>query len=496
MYKIISAHISELDLLANVLSFLNTPEYIAHDPDAFLKAAKAEGSTGFLNVHGYLQNFENTKISPDQFGYWVHAVQQFGTLYTNIFYGIHPDYSQEMSLHETLFQLIKGCGFGDIHSRNGLNHEESNDDPRVFHAAVDILTRPSIREKLGEEVMSLITEFCRIELKDCYTVKDFNPKQFDATTPPELLDHPSYISLPSSEHSDKNHDHVHTGTLFENKGTFTIVCDGVSFCPDEDNIFKTTGKFAAKHVSESLKHFFEAELILKPNFNPSNPEDLKFLRSQFLMKIEKICKTFPDSHDLESYSLTTLEVSLVIPEGDHFQVVTLSIGDSQTMVVDPDGECIMMNAPENYVGIPGEAIAVLNPKCIGQPSHNCVRDMSNPNGYVGSEGFHNHDTKSVCSVSSLTVFSGSKVITGSDGFFDITCTPMVVYMDQHGCKRQLDFNDLPLFWALTNALIRCKLTDKELSDTLAALSVIFSSKADDVSVSVQTLGHVKDQLKS
>lgn len=479
-FKVISSSMPEPNLLDSVLSFLNEPERITFEPDAFLKVAQAEGTTGFLNVHGYLQDFDNTEIPSDQLGHWVDAVQKFGTLYTSIFPDIHGEATKDMSLHEALHRLITGYEFGNIQARNGLNRAESEDDPRVLHAAFDILTRPTIRGKLGEEILALITQFCGLSLQDHYAVGDFNPKQFDAQSSLERLDHSTHLSLPSSEHSANNQDRVKTGTVFENKGTFTIVCDGVSSCRDEKNVFMTTGRFAAEHVSESLKRFFEAQLILKPHFNPSNPRDLNELRSQCLREMKNICKSFPAFPSLDGYSLTTLEVALVIPEGNHFHVVTLSLGDSQTMVVNPEGECIMMNVPENYVGFSGNVITVLDTQFIEQASINCVRDMSNPNGYIGNNGFYNHETLNTCSISSLKVDSGSKVITGSDGFFD--------YSDSSDSReRQVDFNDLPHFWALTNALIRCNLNDKELSDTLAALSVIFSSKADDVSVSVQTL---------
>ena len=452
--------------IKTVLEFLDKPSLDALD--SFLIAAK---SIGFLGDHYSVSSFETCeKASGISCPAWKDMISKWGAIYTHI---VAENSKQETppSLLEHLEQFFAGYHFDSILDRNGIG-QDIGDDLRILIYALETIRK--FEPQLGQPFILNLETYCG------------TPKSSAYLHAIEISNGTNHASIPSATHSGDNQDRIVVGALTIPKGSFTVVCDGVSNCGRDREGKPITGRSAAINISVNLQGFL-AKYTFPPDFNPTDKSHLTKLQVDFNHFLKKKMSFYLQ----HPRSATTLEVALEIPFGEHTYLVTLTCGDSQTMVLDPAGTFHMMNICQYYSGFIGNEIINLDEATdfLKHPI-DLVRNMTNPGGsitltpeWTGSVrqyNFYNHtlDNQS-CGVSVKQLNPGSTYFVGSDGFFDMTTVSI---------SEDIDFNDLPRLQAITKLILALNLPDPQTAELLSAIAVLVSGKLDDITLLVKTVG--------
>ena len=375
------------------------------------------------------------------------------------------------TLHDSIVSFLDSYGFTSLRNEIGLDPSFS-DDVRVLDRALGVIQRHSAI--LGDPLVSRLNAYCKPIPAVAKPNKPPLHKIDEATGN-------GFVSVPAASHSDDNQDRVVTGNLTLPGGKFTVVCDGVSNCGNG-----ISGKLAAIQVTEALQRSLSTYLFKETDFpggfNPTNPEHLvtlQALANQILLNI-----VFTDL--TQKAPQTTLEIALQIPFGDGTYLVTLTCGDSGTVVVSENGDCHMMNVCENRTGFTGNAIVNLdNPDQLKDHDYDLLRAMANPGGTVRLGFFGNHGAEFSLGVAVKKLEHGDQYVVASDGFLDAFSVELTDALPLLGSHDHRSFNDLNRFFQFMQGVFKLKLvSNQEQAELLAALAYILSVKVDDVSVYV------------
>jgi hypothetical protein len=443
-FKVISRAPSEITF-ATLCHFLISFEHRLGF-DAFTELAT---SCGFLNKYLSVNPYDPIKIP--FFSEWKPVVVLWGNLLTRIVertIPTHPPNTLDFHLEKFLVEINRNGFCSDV--------EKAGSDPAVLTRALDILNKH--RHVIGDQSFFRLSKLC-----NKYTIP--SRQKLDSVS---LAD---AVSYPSAMHSKANEDQIRVTKLPRDQGQVTVMCDGISRCPNVDGT-TTTGREAAIRVADSVRDFF-SQYVFPDGFDPKNVDHLKELRRNFLDHISVICREKLQGIGASS---TTLEVAIEFKG----YLITLSIGDSGTMVVKPNGTCQMMNAAENYYRCPGDFAFHFSDEPTGKPSfiYSLVRDIRNPGGCIQNGFFIHHDQDS-CGVSSIALEPGSWYVVYSDGLGDMTCNHLGNFESE-----QVDFLDLPRFWGILKSIKALGLSDLETAELFFAIAIFLSPKTDDITVRV------------
>jgi len=311
------------------------------------------------------------------------------------------------------------------------------------------------KEYLGETFSDLLQVWIADARQKCDSQEAFEVVIFEEC-----------ISIPSAEHASRNDDRVVTGQL-RGHGRFTVVADGIS---------SAKSPVAAKKSSEGLKAFW-INYDWDSGFNPTNEAHLEELRSIYIHALRLCVQSETDWE-----SATTVETALEIIFQGKLYLLTLSIGDSQTIVINPaEDKCYRMNLCANYKGVPGDHIEISDTPGAGRiPWVN--KPISNTVGEVDCEGnlYHGNcdqgeEQAFMCAVTVKPLHFDDVYIVASDGLTDISVLPGTRGFD-------FAFDHSPFLDRMLLAISRLGgLTNLEKTELALCLSVAISSKADDAS---------------
>jgi hypothetical protein len=327
------------------------PDNLAQLPNDQPKCPRSESPRGYGRTLDIIRGDKKT----DE---WLAKVIKFETTIEQAYQELYPTSpSLLIIVQDFLLKVAQAPKKGSYLLRNQL-YLKTDESPAALKTALHLLDT-HLRSTEAHPIVQNLIRYCR---HDSYPAT-----QIDQSL--EIHEGENYYSLPANGHADNNQDTVETGTL-TNGGKFTIVCDGVSDCGNG-----ITGKEASRAVATILKEAWSSYQF-PDRFNPNNPNFLDALRIyQAELLNERKHRISPPQSE------TTAEVALQIPFGDDIYLVTLSLGDTGTIVIKPGSPCIMMNKTENFTHSLNGNIFIegISPELT---SYKLNRDLSKPGNTI------------------------------------------------------------------------------------------------------------------
>lgn len=309
----------------------------------------------------------------------------------------------------------------------------------------------------------------------------FYEAQFRSLTPGT-----SY-TMPSVDHPHENQDAVRSHSV-DSTLRYDIVCDGVSRCGKDKFGKEVNGYVAANVISDEIhrriQHNSELHKELRtfaaicdnPKYSIEELErqsnEIKSTINQLLVNVTNELK------EQIGPSSTTFQLSFQVQStAGNWHLITLSIGDSNAVVVTKDGTVKQLN-PQMYD---------FNTDHAKDKRFSYDRLSRNPKkpakmseaGTTISSDYMTSDAKNKLFISFVRLEKGDTVLNFSDGVNDGMGT-----MDSGGSRITL----YEPFLAQTVALGRTlELADNDMARLVTLISFITSPKRDDISVTANTI---------